>query len=111
MQIKVILLVSILGTDSIFGYVDVNGDQTFESSSLPSNVSTDLIGSILWPNNRSLSSISTSLPGGSNQLLILTGLYEPQAQASKEWRVPGEITVQSLMELTTQVLQEQLSAC
>jgi hypothetical protein len=25
--------------------------------------------------------------------LILTGLYEPQAQATKEWRIPGEITV------------------
>jgi hypothetical protein len=81
-----------IGTDLINGYVDVNGDQNIDPSSLPANVSTDLIGSILWPNNRSFPQ-STSLPWGSNQMLILTGLYEPQAQASKEWRIPGEITV------------------
>jgi uncharacterized surface anchored protein len=81
-----------IGTDLISGYVDVNGDQNIDPSSLPVNVSTDLIGSILWPNNRSFPQ-STTLPWGSNQMLILTGLYEPQAQAIKEWRIPGEITV------------------
>ena len=81
-----------IGTDLINGYVDVNGNHNIDSSSLPVNESTDLIGSILWPNNRSFPQ-SSSLPWGSNQMLILTGLYEPQAQATEEWRIPGEITV------------------
>ncbi len=71
--------------DTIKAYVDVNGDgvETTSTYITPG-------GSILYPK---ITTFPTSRPSGSNQLLILTNLFEPTATASKEWRIPGEITV------------------
>ena len=71
--------------DSINAYIDINGDGILTTSPYLTPG-----GSILYPK---VTTFPTSRPGGSNQLLILTNLLEPTATASKEWRVPGEITV------------------
>ena len=71
--------------DIVNAYIDVNGD-----SKLTISPYLTPGGSILYPK---VSTFPTSRPGGSNQLLILTNLLEPTATVSKEWRIPGEITV------------------
>ena len=71
--------------DIVNAYIDINGDSQLTISPFLTPG-----GSILYPK---VTTFPTSRPGGSNQLLILTNLLEPTATASKEWRVPGEITV------------------
>jgi uncharacterized surface anchored protein len=71
--------------DLIRAYIDVNGDGIETVSPFLTSG-----GSILYPK---VATFPTSRPSGSNQLLILTNLFEPTATASKEWRIPGEITV------------------